>query len=76
MTPGGLGCGVSVDSGGESLRVGGEISSLANTMLNSPTEVLSHNLPQQVFVSLQIVWPSWAASVHVRYARRPCGRVG
>jgi len=29
MTPGGLGCGVSVDSGGESLRVGGEISSLA-----------------------------------------------
>src|SRR5206468_78054 len=30
MTPGGLGCGVSVDSGGESLRVGGEISSLAN----------------------------------------------
>lgn len=35
MPPGGLGCGVSVDSGGESLRVGGEISSLAdhNTQL-------------------------------------------
>ncbi len=30
MTPGGLGCGVSVDSAGESLRVGGEISSLAS----------------------------------------------
>jgi hypothetical protein len=35
MTPGGLGCGVSVDSGGESLCVRGEISSLAdhNTQL-------------------------------------------
>ena len=30
MPTGGLGCGVSVNSGGESLRVGGEISSLAN----------------------------------------------
>lgn len=35
MTPGGSGCGVSVDSGGESLRAGGEIGSLAdhNTQL-------------------------------------------
>ncbi len=30
MAPGGLGCSVSVDSGGESLRVGGVINSLAN----------------------------------------------
>jgi hypothetical protein len=33
MTPGGFGCGVSVDSGGKSLRVGGEISSLASSDL-------------------------------------------
>jgi hypothetical protein len=29
MTPGELGCGVSVDSGGENLHVGGEMSLLA-----------------------------------------------
>ena len=31
--------------------------------------VVSADLTRQVLVSLQIVWPSWTASVHARYAR-------
>jgi hypothetical protein len=45
MTPGGLGCGVSVDSGGESLRVGGEPARSPTTTLNSPTEALDAGRP-------------------------------
>ena len=31
--------------------------------------VVSADLTRQVLVSLQIVWPSWTASVHAGYAR-------
>ena len=35
--------------------------------------VVSADLTRQVLVSLQIVWPSWTASVHAGYARRQDG---
>ena len=38
--------------------------------------LVSADLTQQVLVSLQILWPSWTASVRAGYARRRCGRVG
>jgi len=38
--------------------------------------VVSPDLTQQVFVSLQIAWLPRVANVRVHYARHPCGRVG
>jgi hypothetical protein len=35
--------------------------------------VVSADLTRQVLVSLQIVWPSWTASVHAGCARRQGG---
>jgi hypothetical protein len=35
--------------------------------------VVSADLTRQVLVSLQLVWPSWTASVQASYARRQCG---